>query len=309
MRAETLARLAADTMALLERDGLAAFDRFARMGSRPIRFSAEVPYRGGNVIALWATAQLRGYGSPYWMTFKQVKDAPRHQWADVEVPPHVRKGETATLVTYVDTMRIKDDGAGAAGDDDAEGGRRRFLKAYSVFNAEQVEGLAPRYLRAFRSPDGWQPLEQAERFVHGAGVPVREGTGHACYWPAFDRIDMPDRRAFADAEGWYATAFHELVHATGARRRLAREPIASGSAAFGSDGYAREELVAELGSALLCADLGLSKAPREDHALYLAGWLTKLRKDPLELWSAARAAEAAAEWLLERDAEARQAAA
>ncbi len=104
---------------------------------------------------------------------------------------------------------------------------------------------------------------------------------------------MPDRRAFADAEGYYATLLHELIHWTGAEARLNR-PMKH---RFGGEGYAREELVAEFGAALLCCDLKLSKVPREDHAHYLAGWMQALRKDPMEMWSAARAAETAPDYL------------
>jgi antirestriction protein ArdC len=275
MRQETLARLTTHVLELLATDGIKAFDRFARMGSRPLRFSTGTAYRGGNAIALWATAQVKGYGSPFWLTYKQAQEA----------GAHVRRGEKGTLILYADRWKPAD-----ADPDDPE---RVFMRAYTVFNAQQVEGLPASYYTALRRPEGFNPIPEAEAFVRATGATVKEGGAGAFYRPSDDTITMPDRRAFADAEGFYATLLHELVHWTGAEARLNR-PIRN---RFGDPDYAREELVAELGAALLCCDLKLSKAPREDHAHYLAGWMQALQKNPMELWSAARAAETACDHL------------
>jgi antirestriction protein ArdC len=278
MRKETLERLTAHVCHLLANEGMITFDRFARMGSRPIRFSTGAPYRGGNAVVLWATAEIKGYNSPFWLTFKQAKEA----------GAHVRKGETGTLILYADRWKPAD-----ADEDTPE---RVFMRAYTVFNAEQVEGLPETYYVRMRRPEGFDPIPRAEEFVKNTGAVVQEGKSGAFYCASDDTIRMPDRRAFSDAEGFYATLLHELVHWTGAEQRLNRLP----NAKFGDPSYAREELVAELGAAFLCADLQLSKAPREDHAHYLAGWLRALEKNPMELWSAARAAETAADYLWQK---------
>jgi antirestriction protein ArdC len=282
MRAELLQKLTADTIALLERDGMGAFDRFARLGSRPRRHNG-TPYRGGNVIPLWATAALQGWHTPHWMTFKQAK----------QLDAQVRKGEKGTVVVYWDQIQGADPAPQGDGAEKRDG--VWFAKAYYVFNASQIDGLPPHYYGHHQAAHVWGADDAAEQFVKATGALVHEGRGRACYVPAADEIHMPDRRAFRDGEGYYATLLHELVHWTGAKHRLDRLPE---KVQFGAEDYALEELVAELGAALLCCDLGISKAPREDHAVYLASWMKKLKDEPMCIYRAGKAADVAADWLM-----------
>lgn len=281
MRDETMARLAADTIALLERDGPVVFDRFANTGVRPLRHNGE-RYRGGNAFALWGTADFKGYTSPYWMTFKQAQ----------EYGGQVRKGEKSALVLYWDRLKVKPkDGAGGAAEADEK--TILFAKASCVFNACQIDGLPDRFFPAVERNQGFDPVPAAEAFVAATGARVREGNGRACYTPDLDTITMPSRRAFTDAEAFYATLLHELVHWTGPKHRLGRDQ----SGRFGGENYAMEELVAEIGAAMLCGEIGLSKSPRADHAHYLKSWLVALKKDPKALWTAASAADKACDFL------------
>jgi antirestriction protein ArdC len=280
MRAELLAKLTADTIALLEQDGMAAFDRFTRVGDRPRRHNGQ-PYKGGNVIPLWATAALRGYTSPFWMTFKQA----------LQFDARVRKGETGTVVVYWDQLQ-----APAPQDDGAE--KRDglwFAKAYYVFNACQIDGLPAHFHPVSkRSAPMWGDDERIEAWVASTGAHITEGKQRAAYSPTLDLIVMPPRAAFKDAEAWYATVLHELVHWTGHTSRLDRKLVSVKDKAD----YALEELVAELGAALLCSELGISKAPRDDHAVYLASWMKALKEDPMSIYKAGKAADSATDWLM-----------
>lgn len=275
MKKEILDRLVANTLALLTKEGMGTFARFTRTGGRPRRFSTRTPYHGGNAFALWATALMAGYSSPFWITFKQAEEA----------GARIRKGERGTPIIYADRWKPE----GAAPDDPG----RMFMRHYTVFNAEQVEGMPADCLPAIAKPLDFNPIPAVETFIANTGAQRIEGVGGPFYRPSTDTIHMPDRRSFTSEEAFYATELHELAHWTGDRRRLNRDLTSE----FASTGYAREELIAEMASALLCADLGLSKEPREDHATYLAAWLKKLKEDPMELWTAARAAEKVSTYL------------
>ena len=281
MRDDTMARLAADTIALLERDGVVAFDRFANRGSRPLRHNGE-RYRGGNAFSLWATGEIKGYTSPFWMTFKQAQ----------EYGACVRKDEKSSLILYWDRFKVKaKDSAPAAADGDEK--TILFAKASCVFNACQIDGLPERFFPVVERNLGFDPLPGAEAFVAATGASICEGGSGAFYSPTADSITMPPRRGFNDAEAFYATLLHELIHWTGPKSRVGRDL----SGRFGSESYAAEELVAEIGSAMLCGELGISKAPREDHAHYLRSWLKSLKNDPKLLWTAGSAADKACRFL------------
>lgn len=244
--------------------------------SRPLRHNGE-PYSGVNVLLLWSEAMARGFEASTWMTFRQA----------LSMGAHVRKGETGSTVVYADTLVRADEDAG-----DDEVRRIPFLKAYTVFNVEQIEGLGDRFAPApapVVNPD--ERLAGIEAWFGRLGVEVRHGGGSAFYMSASDHVQMPPFERFADAHGYYATLGHECVHWTGHPSRLARDFSRAVEA------YAREELVAELGAAFLCADLGLALEPREDHAAYLDHWLTVLRGDKRFIVSAAAHAQRAVAWL------------
>ena len=160
---------------------------------------------------------------------------------------------------------------------------------------EQAEGLPAHY---FAQPENPLPLsariENADRFMTNTAATIHHGGSSAFYAPSRDIIQLPLFEAFKDKESYYSTALHELTHWTKHERRLDRD---FGRQKFGDAGYAREELVAELGAAFLCADLGITPEIREDHAAYLGHWLTALKEDKRAIFSAAAHAQRAADFL------------
>ncbi len=245
--------------------------------TRPLRHDG-TPYSGINVLLLWSEALRHGFGSATWMTFRQA----------LMLGGRVRKGEKGSTVVYANQIvRTATDEVG----DEVEQ-RIPFLKAYTVFNVEQIDGLPNVYRPTAPepvNPDG--RLEAVERFFDGLGVDTRHGGSAAYYVPASDHVQMPPFETFRDAAAYYATLGHECVHWTGHAARMNRDFSRSTQA------YAREELVAELGAAFLCADLGLELEPREDHAAYLGHWLEVLKADKRFLFSAAAHAQRAADYL------------
>nr|WP_240633777.1 ArdC-like ssDNA-binding domain-containing protein [Caulobacter flavus] len=208
--------------------------------SRPLRYSFE-PYSGVNTLVLWATAAERGYGAPIWMTFRQA----------LELGGAVRKGEKGTMVVYAN--RITRQEADDAGQDVERS--IPFLKAYTVFNIEQIDGLPERFTAKAPILTESERIARAEAFLEATGAVVIHGGDEASYNVALDRIRLPAFAAFASAHDYYATRGHETVHWTRHPSRLDRD---LGRKAWGDAGYAREELVAELGAAFLCAQLGVT---------------------------------------------------
>ncbi|MEP7309326.1 MAG: zincin-like metallopeptidase domain-containing protein [Acidobacteriota bacterium] len=249
--------------------------------TRPLRHNGQ-PYTGINILSLWASATAQGFAAPIWMTYRQA----------TEFNAHVRKGEKGSPVVYANritrTETDADSGADVARD-------IHFLKGYTVFNVEQIEGLPEPYT-APASPrlDVLARIAHAERFFVTTGATLSFGGNRAFYRPATDSIVLPSFETFRDAESYYATLAHETVHWVGHESRLARD---FGSRRFGSEGYAVEELVAELGAAFICADLDLSLEPREDHACYMADWLKVLKDDNRAIFTAASHAQRAADFL------------
>ncbi|WP_296200953.1 zincin-like metallopeptidase domain-containing protein [uncultured Hyphomicrobium sp.] len=237
-------------------------------------------YNGINVVSLWVSAECLGYSAPIWATYKQ--------WS--ELGAQVRKGEKSSLVVF-----YKQYDADPNPDDADDNGKRRVARASSVFNAAQVDGYTP--------PDSPQPLgpverlDMVDRFVAATGARIEHGGERAFYRPSTDHIQMPDEGLFCGtgsmtrAEGYYATLTHELTHWSGASSRLAREM----GKRFGDAAYAAEELVAEIASAFLCSELGITQDTRTDHAQYLAQWLKLMKSDSRAIFTAAaRASEAVA---------------
>lgn len=249
--------------------------------SRPLRHSGE-PYRGVNVLMLWAAAEARGFACPLWMTYRQAAD----------LGGQVRKGEKGSPVVYAAGFTKTADGDPGT---DAEREEVHFLKQYTVFNAEQVEGLPGRFYALAEPPkDGMEPIGRAERFVAGTGADVRHGGNLAYYAQTGDYVQLPPFVAFRDAESYAATAVHELAHWTKHPARLDRD---LGRRRWGDEGYAVEELVAELAAAFLCADLGITPEVRDDHAAYVGSWLKVLGRDKRAVFTAAALAEKAVAYL------------
>ena len=251
--------------------------------SRPLR-ACGVPYRGMNVFWLWMVADMCGYASPFWMTYNQAK----------ELGAQVRKGEKSTIAIFYKSY-TKEVEAPETGEKTDES--RRVLKAYPVFNADQVEGLPERFHPA-ATLEGVEPEgRQAELDSFFARIPavLRHQGDEAYYEPVADRVTMPPAHLFSGFDHYYATLAHELSHWTGHCSRLDRDL----KNRFGSDAYAAEELIAELSSAILGAELGLPVTHLDHHASYIASWLKILKSDERAILTAAAKAEEAASLLLE----------
>lgn len=254
--------------------------------ARPVNITSKNPYNGVNVVSLWVSALAADYPSNIWGTYRQ--------WQ--EKGCQVRKGEKSSLVVFYKTFEVEDVNKQTG---EVEAGERMIARASSVFNAAQVEGFE---IVAEELPEepAFSPIERAETFTAATGAQIEEGGEKACFIPSRDMIRMPDRRRFTGtetttaAEGFYSTLAHELVHWSGAEKRLDRDL----SGRFGDESYAIEELVAELGAAFLCADLGITPEPREDHARYIKNWLAVLKNDKKAIFTAAAKASQAATWLL-----------
>ena len=250
--------------------------------SRPLR-ACGIPYRGMNVFWLWMVADMCGYASPYWMTYNQAKN----------LGAQVRKGEKSTIAIFYKsyTKEVEAPDTGEKSDE-----TRRVLKAYPVFNADQVEGLPERFHPAVSldlvEPEG----REAELDGFFAAIPVnlRHQGCEAYYEPTPDRVTMPPASLFSGFDHYYATLAHELSHWSGHSSRLARDL----KNRFGTAAYAAEELVAELSSAMLGAELGLSVTHLDSHASYIEHWLKLLREDDRAILAAAAKAEEASSLLL-----------
>lgn len=249
--------------------------------SRPLRHNGE-PYGGINVLTLWCSSMERGFCAPMWMTFKQA----------LELGGTVRKGEKGSPVVFASSMS-KTEADAVTGDEQER--NIPFLKSYTVFNIEQVEGLPERfYARAEIQTNPEQRIAEVEAFFTATGAVVRHGGGRAYYAPGPDAIQMPEFVTFRDAHSYYATLAHESTHWTSHKSRLDRSFDCQ---KFGDEGYAREELVAELGAAFLCADLGIALEDRADHAAYIGSWLKVLKNDKRAIFSAAAHAQRAVAFL------------
>lgn len=250
--------------------------------SRPLR-ACGIPYRGMNVFWLWMVADLCGYASPFWMTYNQAK----------ELGAQVRKGEKSTIAIFYKsyTKEVEAPDTGEKTDES-----RRVLKAYPVFNADQVEGLPecfhPAATLEVVEPEG----RQAELDSFFASVPavLRHQGDEAYYEPVADRVTMPPAHLFSGFDHYYATLAHELSHWTGHASRLDRNL----KNRFGSAAYAAEELIAELSSAMLGAELGLPVTHLDSHASYIEHWLKLLKQDDRAILTAAAKAEEASRLLL-----------
>jgi antirestriction protein ArdC len=249
--------------------------------SRPLRFNGQ-PYNGVNVLVLWLTGFQRGYVCPIYLTFQQAK----------ELGGFVKKGEKGTTVVYANSFE-KNERDGETGEEKTR--RIPFLKSYTVFNAEQTEGLpAHYYARAEATGNLAERLEAAETFFENTKADTRHGGGKAYYSPSGDYIQLPPYDSFENRETYYTTRAHESVHWTMSEKRLNRS---FDSKRFGDNGYAVEELVAELGAAFLSADLGITPEVMPEHASYLSAWLKVLKADKKAIFTAASHASRAAEYL------------
>lgn len=250
--------------------------------------ASDKPYRGINRLLLGMSSMSAGYSSPIWATFKQ--------WQ--EQGANVRKGEKATHIVFF--KPVSKQVQTAAGDLETES--YAVMRGYCVFNAAQVDG--------YTAPVNDAPAaefdrhERAEQTLVKTGAIIRHGGDAAFYAPSVDAVQMPNKSAFHSPANYYATVFHELTHWTGAKHRLDRD-LDKGR--YGNPAYAFEELVAEMGSAFMCADHSIQGEIR--HAGYIASWVKALRENDRAIFKAAALAQKAADYLLALDASAERQAA
>ena len=202
----------------------------------------------------------------------------------------MKKGEKGSQIVFWKSFEIEPQG------DNQEAETRMFARWSTVFNADQVEGfMIPEETATGKA----EIMEHAESFISGTSAVIKKGGANAYYDTATDYIALPDMALFRDTvtstatEAYYSTALHELCHWSGAPHRLDRVK----GKKHGDAEYAYEELVAELGAAMLCAALGITSGTRADHAQYIDGWLKALKSDKKFIFSAASQAQKAADYL------------
>ena len=251
----------------------------AQGGGRPLRFDGQA-YRGANVLNLWAAAMARGFTSRTWMTYKKAS----------ELGAQVRKGSKSEYAFYVGAITRTEERNGEEVDRTIP-----FMKAYCVFNTDEIDGLPAQYAvaPAVVQIDETARVATCDTWIALTGARIVHGGGRAFYHRLTDHIHLPEFSGFDSASKYYGTAFHEMAHWTGSEKRLDRTK----GKVFGDPEYAFEELVAELSAAYLCADHGLDAEPREDHAAYIGSWLKALKADNRNIFRAASYAEKAAGFL------------
>lgn len=296
--------VASNLIKMLEEGGLPAWRKCwqAAVLNSPCNGASKKNYHGINALWLAYKMDKEGWQDTRFYTFKQIKD----------LGGHVKKGAKGTGVEYwlwhgdtsVKDVEV-DDATGEV--KEVEKRVKPFsVKYYTVFNAEQCEGL-PEVKAPEKPVQAWTSVERAENIMQASGVPFFYNTSDDAYYsPASDEIHLPPRENFFDVESFYSTALHELTHATGHASRCNRSQFGG----FGSALYAQEELRAEIGSVMLCAICNIKPADQnKQHAAYIKSWLKKLKEDPKEIFKAANDAEKAVNWLLDKEAKAEKKAA
>ena len=244
-------------------------------GGMPINHKTKAAYRGINTLILWSAARTNGYSSNAWLTYKQA----------AEMGGQVRKGEKAELCVFFKMLEITDKET----DEDKE---IPMASPFWLFNLDQIEGIEKPESQAIRSD--WEQVESAEAILKASGAKINEQGQKAFYRPSTDEITMPERSRFANAKDFYSVILHELTHWTGAKHRLNRDF----SGRFGSEAYAFEELIAELGSAFLNSEIGFISSQIPDHASYIDSWLKVLKNDKRAIFTAASQASKAHSFIM-----------
>lgn len=246
----------------------------------PCNLVSGKPYRGLNVFML----ATQGYESRYWLTFNQAK----------KLGGHIKQGEKSTLVVF---WHIGEERIIRQTDGKERKSTPILLRYYNVFNVCQTEGIADK-LGLGKSAPRIPSMDQCEAIVSGMpNPPAREQSDRAWYRPSTDTVGMPSRNLFNSSEEFYSTLFHELTHSTGHASRVGREGIEQLNT-FGSESYSREELIAEMGAAMLCGVTGIAPSTIQNSASYLQSWISRLRGDSKLLVSAASAAQKSADYIL-----------
>ena len=247
-------------------------------GGLPRNFVTKNEYRGLNCFLL----QLNHLCEPYYLTFNQIKN----------LNGSVKSGAESHLVIYWKWMESKTE-------TDEKGKAKRYplLRYYRVFNIEQVHGI--KYQSAVKQLTKFEKINHCEQIIaeYKNRPPVIHIKQQAYYNPIEDHINLPVKESFESHEEYYATLFHELIHSTGHSSRLNREEITTTSP-FGSEEYSKEELVAEMGAAFLCAQTGISNRTLANSAAYIRTWLSHLKKDCRILFHAASQSQKAVDYIV-----------
>jgi antirestriction protein ArdC len=247
----------------------------------PKNASTDRRYSGINVLMLWEAVTERGFTGQSWVTFRQA----------LALGGNVRKGERGTTVVYSDRF-VPDDERRRAVETGDDARTIPFLKRFTVFNTDQCDGLPDHVAKAALRPPPEMIEPEARTLIAAIGADFRIGGARAFYSPSGDFVQVPPPQAYFEPINWHRTAFHEIGHWTGHASRLNRDH----SGSFGSKSYAREELVAEMAGAFVCASLGI--VPTIRHADYIGSWLEVLREDNRAIVRAASAASKASEFIL-----------
>lgn len=238
-------------------------------------------YSGINVLLLWWQTMEQSFSSHGWLTYRQC----------AELGGHVRRGEQGTCVVYADRFVPRGEEARAV-EEGRDARTVQFLKRFTVFNVDQCDDLPEGMAGFVPPPSPIVTVERADALIAATGADFRIGGDRAYYAPELDYVQVPYRQLYRQPLDWFRTAFHELGHWTGHRSRLDREL----KGRFGDAWYAREELVAEMTSAFVCAELAIEPSVR--HADYIGAWLDVLREDNRAIFRAASQASKAAALLL-----------
>ena len=270
--------------------GVAPWRQPWKGNSLPCNMVSLRTYRGINALLLG----MAPFSSPYYLTFKQVQ----------ELGGTVKKGSKSQIVVFWKFFDETEDEENDQNGNENKGRRPALLRYYRVFNYEQTEGLENHLPE--RNTEDFEPIAEAAKVIDN--MPHRPKIVHkeqrAFYSPKKDTVNLPVPESFVSPEDYYATAFHELTHSTGHKSRLNRPSVANTDnlAAFGSPDYSKEELIAELGSAFLCAEVGIQNT-LETSAAYLQSWLDVLKEDSRMIVTAASAAQKATDFILGQEIE------
>jgi antirestriction protein ArdC len=247
----------------------------------PCNLISKKPYRGINPLLLG----MESRSTQYWLTFNQAK----------KIGASVRKGEHSTVIIFWTWLEPKS----AKTEEEKQAGKIPMLRYYRVFNADQCENIPDKYIPAPEARPDIPTIERCENLVAAVPNPPaidHTGGNRAYYRPSTDTISLPERNQFHTPEAYYATLFHELTHSTGAETRLNRKDF--GTAFFGDEAYSKEELVAEMGAAFLCAETGIEQPIIDNSAAYIASWLKALKNDKRLVVTAAAQAQKAYDYCL-----------
>jgi len=270
---------------MLER-GVIPWRRTWSKVSDPKNLNSGKEYRGINTFMLSAAGAAFGYTSPYWITFRQAK----------ERGGNIRRGEKGMPIIFYKLLEVEREDEPQPNEDE-DSHKIPMIRYSTVFNVEQCDGID------YPTPEivnlDFNPIEACEEVVQSMPRPptIKHGGTRAAYSSAQDCIMMPQQNLFETAEEYYCTLFHELVHSTGHDSRLNRDEIQKPSK-YGSSAYAKEELVAEMGSAFLCSKAGIDSQVIENSAAYINSWTNRLKQDSKLLIGAASQAQKAADYII-----------